>query len=64
MKLVFLLCLVAAAAVAAGKTGTNSSHIHCKKRLAVFPSPAAMSLTKLSLGGNKEIFFSQGEFGL
>jgi hypothetical protein len=26
--------------------------IHCKKRLAVFPSPAGMSLTKLSLAGN------------
>ncbi len=26
--------------------------LHCKKRLAVFPSPAGMSLTKLSLGGN------------
>ncbi len=26
--------------------------VHCKKRLAVFPSPAGMSLTKLSLGGN------------
>jgi hypothetical protein len=24
-------------------------YIHCKKRLAVFPSPAGMSLTKLSL---------------
>jgi hypothetical protein len=26
--------------------------IHCEKRLATFPSPAGMSLTKLSLGGN------------
>jgi hypothetical protein len=26
--------------------------LHCKKRLADFPSPAEMSLTKLSLGGN------------
>ncbi len=25
--------------------------LHCKKRLAIFPSPAGMSLTKLSLGG-------------
>jgi hypothetical protein len=25
--------------------------MHCKKGLAVFPSPAGMSLTKLSLGG-------------
>jgi hypothetical protein len=26
-------------------------YIHCKKRLTVFPSPAGMSLTKLSLAG-------------
>jgi hypothetical protein len=26
--------------------------IHCKKGLAVFPSPTGMSQTKLSLGGN------------
>jgi hypothetical protein len=26
--------------------------VHCKKRLAIFPSPAGMSLTKLSLAGN------------
>ncbi len=26
--------------------------LHCKKRLAVFPSPAGMPLTKLSLAGN------------
>jgi hypothetical protein len=25
--------------------------LHCKKKLAIFPSPAGMSLTKLSLGG-------------
>jgi hypothetical protein len=25
--------------------------IHCEKRLAVFPSPAGMSLAKLSLDG-------------
>jgi hypothetical protein len=27
--------------------------IHCKKELAIFPSPVGMSLTKLSLGGKK-----------
>ena len=27
-------------------------YVHCKKRLAVFLSPAGMSLTKLSLAGN------------
>jgi hypothetical protein len=25
--------------------------LHCKKELAIFPSPAGMSLTKLSLAG-------------
>ncbi len=33
----------------------QKSNIHRKKRLATFPSPAGMSLTKLSLGGNKLI---------
>ncbi len=28
-------------------------NLHCKKELAIFPSPAGMSLTKLSLGGKK-----------
>ncbi len=37
--------------------------LHCKKRLAVFPSPAGMSLTKLSLAGNNLIIPTQGEFG-
>jgi hypothetical protein len=31
--------------------------IHCKKRLAIFPSPAGMSITKLSLAGNNYILF-------
>ncbi len=26
--------------------------LHCKKSFSIFPSPAGMSLTKLSLGGN------------
>jgi hypothetical protein len=26
--------------------------VHCEKRFVVFPSPAGMSLTKLSLAGN------------
>jgi hypothetical protein len=37
--------------------------IHGKKRLVVFPSPAVMSLTKLSLAGNYQIIPGQGEFG-
>ncbi len=27
--------------------------VHCKKEVAIFPSPAGMSMTKLSLGGKK-----------
>jgi hypothetical protein len=34
-----------------------------KKRLLFFPSPAGMSLTKLSLAGNNLITPVQGEFG-
>ncbi len=41
----------------------NCWTVHCKKRLAIFPSPAGMSLTKLSLAGNNLIFPDQGEFG-
>jgi hypothetical protein len=37
--------------------------VHCKKRLAVFPSPDEMSLTKLPLAGNNFILPGQGEFG-
>ncbi len=34
-----------------------------KKRFAIFPSPAGMSLTKLSLAGNNLIIPAQREFG-
>jgi hypothetical protein len=37
--------------------------LHCKKRFMTFPSPAGMSLTKLSLAGNNLILPGQGEFG-
>jgi hypothetical protein len=37
--------------------------VHCKKRFAIFPSPAGMSLTKLSLAGNNLNIPVQGEFG-
>ncbi len=37
--------------------------LHCKKRLATFQSPAGMSLTKLSLGGNNLIIPEEGQFG-
>ncbi len=32
------------------------AYLHCKKELAVFPSPAGMSLIKLFLGGNNLVF--------
>jgi hypothetical protein len=34
----------------------TSRDMHCKKELAVFPSPAGMSLIKLFLGGNNLVF--------
>jgi hypothetical protein len=34
----------------------GTGNIHCKKELAVFPSPAGMSLIKLFLGGNNLVF--------
>jgi hypothetical protein len=37
--------------------------VHCKKRLAVFPPPARMSLIKLALAGNNLNNPAQGEFG-
>ncbi len=37
--------------------------VHCKKRLAIFSSPAGMSLTKISLAGNNLIIPGQEEFG-
>jgi hypothetical protein len=37
--------------------------IHCKKRLAIFTSPAGMSLTTLSLTQNNLIIPGLGEFG-
>ncbi len=44
-------------------TISNSNTQHCKKRLAIFPCPAGMSLTKLSLDGNNLNIPGQGEFG-
>jgi hypothetical protein len=38
-----------------------STNIHCKKRSAIFPPPAGMSLSKLSLDGNNLIVLDQGE---
>jgi hypothetical protein len=35
-----------------GRCRSLKEQLHCKKRLAVFPSPAGVSLTKLSLAGN------------
>jgi hypothetical protein len=44
-------------------TSPAKTIMHCKKRLAIFPSPAGMSLTKLSLAGNNLIIPAQGGFG-
>jgi hypothetical protein len=44
-------------------TPLYSPPLHCKKRLAVFPSPTGMSLTKLSLARNNLIIPAQGGFG-
>ncbi len=38
-----------------GPDSDPGSTTHCKKRLAIFPSPAGMSLNKLSLAGNNLI---------
>ncbi len=37
--------------------------LHCKKRWSIFPSPAGISLTTLSLAGINLIYPDQGEFG-
>jgi hypothetical protein len=41
----------------------KKSLLHGKKRLTIFPSPAGMSLTKLSLAGNDLIITGQVESG-
>ncbi len=46
--------------LAAHHTSQAKYTVHCKKRLAVFPSPAGMSLTKLSLAGNNLIYSRPG----
>ena len=40
------------AVVLLGSKNKMCAALHCNKRLAIFPSPAGMSLTKLSLAGN------------
>ncbi len=47
-----------------GTTSRRPRPIHCKKKLAIFPSPAGMSRTKLFLAENNLITPVQGEFGL
>jgi hypothetical protein len=42
--------------------GMDILHVHCKKRLTINPSPAGMSITKLSLAGNIFVIPGQGEF--
>ncbi len=41
----------------------NPQQLHCKKGLAIFPSPAGRSLTRLSLAGNNLFIPCHGEFG-
>jgi hypothetical protein len=48
------------AALKENPRGRNS--LHCKKSLSIFPAPAGMSLTKLSLAG-KKLIISGMEFG-
>jgi hypothetical protein len=43
------------------KFDTNT--VHCKERFLISPSPAGVSLTKLSLVGIFQISPDQGEFG-
>jgi hypothetical protein len=43
--------------------GEDLYEVHCKKGYPFFPSPAGMSLTKLSLDKNNLIIPGQGEFG-
>ncbi len=47
------------------KTKNGVQELHCKKRLATFPSPAGMSLTKLSLpaGTGMSLTFFDGVEG-
>jgi hypothetical protein len=37
--------------------------LHCKKRLSIFPSPAGMSPTELSLARTANLFYSVGQCG-
>jgi hypothetical protein len=41
----------------------NDFSLQRKKSFSIFPSPAGMSLTKVSLGGNNFLIPAQGEFG-
>jgi hypothetical protein len=43
------LVILASSLLYTVNTGQLIHNLHCKKRFAVFPSPAGMSLTKLSL---------------
>jgi hypothetical protein len=49
----------------AGSAGGEEENlkVHCKKRFATFPSPAGMSLIKLSVDGNNLIIPAKGKCG-
>ncbi len=50
--LICCICIFDKLSVVTGTLPTKRRFVHCNKRLAVFPSPAGMSLTNLSLAGN------------
>jgi len=39
------------------RTLHTNQKVHCKKSFSIFPSPAGMSLTKLSLGGSYDVIY-------
>jgi hypothetical protein len=39
------------------KQSTRYGNIHHKKNFSIFPSPAGMSLTKLSMGENNDVIY-------
>jgi hypothetical protein len=57
--IIFIIIII----IADGLKSLGVVYIHCKKRLAIFPSPAGMSPTKPSLAGDTLIFPQQREFG-
>jgi hypothetical protein len=57
LSLNILLLFLLGGKLAKGFVGKCAKHIHCKKSLPIFPSPARMSLIKLSLGWNNDVTY-------